>query len=69
MLQEENRLKDDVFTAAMEWFASLRPKDYPLERHYANPTINTKTDAEAELAGAIGRFLRGRLSTLRDHDL
>lgn len=69
MFQEEARLQEQVIIAAVAWFGSLRPKDYPAQRHFANPTINTKTDAEAELAGAVGRFLRERHLNLRDHDL
>lgn len=59
----------EILESAFAWFESLRPKDYPLRRHYANPTINTKTDAEAELAGAIGRYLKARDEKLSDHDL
>jgi hypothetical protein len=67
--QREASLKEEIFYAAIKWFDSLSPKEYSDRRHYANPTINTKTDAEAELAGAIGRFLKERDQNLSDHDL
>lgn len=67
--EREAALKEEIFHSAVKWFDSLSPKDYSDRRHYANPTINTKTDAEAELAGAIGRFLKERDEKLSDHDL
>jgi len=69
VFKREEEMKEAVLKAAIEWFGSLRPQDYHLQRHYANPLVNTKTDEEGALAEAVGRFLRERHLNLRDHEL
>ncbi len=42
-----------LLAVSRKWWEGLRPVDWDIRQHLANPTVNTSSDAETELADAI----------------
>jgi hypothetical protein len=59
----------DIIESAIAWFQKKRPKDYSADAHFRNPLINTRGEAEAQLATDVAKYLRADLEMRRDHDL
>jgi len=47
-----------VERAAIAWWEDKRPCVFTLDEHLANPTINTTTDSEKELALRVSLLVR-----------
>lgn len=61
--------KNVIVQEACRWFASKRPQGCWADQHYRNPSMNCKTEQEAELANAVAQYLKNDLEKRRDHDL
>lgn len=44
--------------AATLWWESIRPLGYSLQAHFANPGVNTTSEAQRHLAHAVAAFLK-----------
>lgn len=66
----EERRQASVRLLAMsrKWWESLRPVDWEVDQHLGNPTINTSTGAETELAEAIAGAIKAGVFQVFDVD-
>jgi NTP pyrophosphatase (non-canonical NTP hydrolase) len=52
--QRESNLVDSAYA----WWISKRPSTYTAEDHLRNPIVNTTSDAEAQLAQDVARYVK-----------
>jgi len=52
--QRESNLIDSAYA----WWLSKRPSDYDEAAHLRNPIVNTSSDAEAQLAQDVARYMK-----------
>lgn len=52
--QAESNLVDSAYA----WWLSKRPSDYSAEDHLRNPIVNTTSDAEAQLARDVAKYMK-----------
>ena len=62
--QGENEMKtpeQEIVTAAVKWFRGHRPKDWKLQEHIENPSVNLMSYwSEKPLALAVAKMLKQR---------
>lgn len=51
-------LQKKVLNSAIAWWESKRPKDYTLNQHAANPTINVQSKVDHQLARATAQLVQ-----------
>lgn len=49
---------------ALNWWLSKRPLNFSVEDHLLNPTINTITQEEEELAEAVAFYVKNNINNL-----
>ena len=54
--------KDKIVLAAISWWHMHRPIDYTLQQHIENPSINTATDPEKQLAIHVAGYIKKRIA-------
>jgi len=52
--------KDKIVLAAIQWWEMHRPIAYTKQQHIENPSVNTATDSEKQLAISVARYVRKR---------
>jgi len=52
--------KDKIVLAAIQWWEMHRPIAYTKQQHIENPSINTVTDSEKQLAIHVAEYVRKR---------
>lgn len=53
-------MENNIISDAIYWWETHRPLSFTLEQHLKNPTINTSSKAEEQLALSVARYLNGK---------
>ncbi len=57
-----------LLAMSRKWWESLRPVDWDVGQHLDNPTVNTSSGAETELAEAIAGAIKAGVFQVFDVD-
>lgn len=52
-IERQREAGEEVIQAALAWWENLRPVGWGLRQHLDNPTINTMSKSECELAKRV----------------
>lgn len=52
--------KDKIVLAAIQWWEMHRPIAYTKQQHIENPSVNTITDSEKQLAISVAGYVKKR---------